>query len=213
MRDIDEIRRDNLKLLQAEAGSPTAAAKLLDMELSQFSQLRDGAKDSKTGKPRGMRKTTARSIDLAAGKPQGWLDEDHGDHNTSAGPDLVGMAPVISWVQAGAHREAIASSDAEEWVKTTVTVRPGSTFALRVKGDSMEPVFPSGVIIVVEQDFDPQPGDYVIASNGNNEATFKQLVRDGGDLYLKPLNDRYPVKPLGAAKIVGVVRESIQKFR
>jgi SOS-response transcriptional repressor LexA len=59
----------------------------------------------------------------------------------------------------------------------------------------------------------PQPSDYVVAKNGEEEATFKQLVRDGADLYLKPINERYPIKPLGKDKIVGVVREMIQKFR
>ncbi|HEM7897001.1 TPA: hypothetical protein U2L33_001033 [Burkholderia cenocepacia] len=77
MKDIDEIRRDNLRLLEKEAGSATAAANLLNMSLAQYTNLRDGAKDSKTGNRRGMRKATARRIDQAARKPAGWLDIDH----------------------------------------------------------------------------------------------------------------------------------------
>jgi hypothetical protein len=77
MRDIDDIRRAGLKLIEAEAGGPTGAAKLLGMSVAQFSNLRDGAKDSKTKKPRGMRKETARKIEKEAGKPCGWLDVDH----------------------------------------------------------------------------------------------------------------------------------------
>lgn len=53
----------------------------------------------------------------------------------------------------------------------------------------------------------------MIALNTDNETTFKQLVKDGGDLYLKPLNSRYPIKPLGTAKIIGVVREFTKRFR
>jgi SOS-response transcriptional repressor LexA len=49
--------------------------------------------------------------------------------------------------------------------------------------------------------------------NVDNQTTFKQLVRDGGDLYLKPLNTRYPIKPLGAARVIGVVREFTKRFR
>jgi SOS-response transcriptional repressor LexA len=56
-------------------------------------------------------------------------------------------------------------------------------------------------------------GDYVIAVNESNETTFKQLVKDGGDLYLKPLNSRYPLKPLGSARVIGVVREFTKRFR
>ncbi|QBQ98185.1 hypothetical protein [Paraburkholderia pallida] len=77
MKDIDEIRRTNLRLLEEEYGSPTSVANALSMSLAQFANLRDGAKDSKTGKKRGMRKETARRIDSAAGKPDGWLDVDH----------------------------------------------------------------------------------------------------------------------------------------
>lgn len=105
-----------------------------------------------------------------------------------------------------------APGDAEDWIETTVPIKE-HTFALRVEGDSMEPEFPAGVLIVVEPDLDPQPGDYVIAKNGD-EATFKQLVKDGPDWYLKPINKRYPIKPLESpCKIIGVVREQARRYR
>ena len=135
--------------------------------------------------------------------------------NIYAGPDLRGKVPVISWVQAGAFCEAIDNlhtGDAYDWIETSVHVR-SHTFALRVHGDSMEPTFPEGVIIVIEPELDPLPGDYVIAKNGDEEATFKQLVKDGADWYLKPLNPRYPIKPLAESRIVGVVRSAEQRFR
>ena len=76
-------------------------------------------------------------------------------------------------------------------------------------GDS----FPPGSIIVVEPELAAVPGDYVIALHGDGATTFKQLVKDGGDLYLKPLNARYPIKRLDGAKVVGVVREFSKRFR
>jgi SOS-response transcriptional repressor LexA len=76
-------------------------------------------------------------------------------------------------------------------------------------GDS----FPEGSIVVVEPEMEAQPGDYVIALNESNETTFKQLVKDGGDLYLKPLNTRYPIKRLDGARVIGVVREFSKRFR
>jgi len=77
MKDIDEVRRENMRLLEAELGGPTEAANRIGMSLAQFTNLKTGAKDSKTGKPRGMRKSTARRIEEASGKPIGWLDIDH----------------------------------------------------------------------------------------------------------------------------------------
>lgn len=66
-----------MRLLEVELGGPTEAANRVGMSPAQFANLKAGAKDSKTGKPRGMRKSTARRIEEAAGKPAGWLDIDH----------------------------------------------------------------------------------------------------------------------------------------
>ena len=95
MTDIDEIRRSNLRLLEQESGSPSEAAKTIGMSLAQFSNLRDGAKDSQTGKARGMRKETARRIEEAFGKPGGWLDTAHpqgGDVHLSTS-SVISSAP------------------------------------------------------------------------------------------------------------------------
>lgn len=77
MKDIDEIRRDNLRLLEQEFGGPSETANIVGMSPAQFINLRDGARDSRTGKARGMRKGTARRIETATKKPEGWLDKDH----------------------------------------------------------------------------------------------------------------------------------------
>ena len=73
--DIDQIRRENLKTLWDIYG-PTLYKKL-GMSPSQFYNLRDGALDSKTGKKRGMRPSTARRIEEATNRSHGWLDVIH----------------------------------------------------------------------------------------------------------------------------------------
>jgi len=125
-----------------------------------------------------------------------------------------GTVPVISWEQAVEFTDGIAW-ETSEYVNTWAPVQR-YTFALHVLDDRMEPAFPQGSIIVVEPELAAKPNDYVIVRGTGAEraeATCKQLVRDGDDLYLKPRNDRYPIKPLGGAKIVGVVVEMTQKFR
>lgn len=92
MTDIDEIRRANLRLIEQESGSPTDAAKKIGMSLAQFSNLRDGAKDSQTGKARGMRKETARRIEEAVGKPAGWLDQAHDQKGNEPQSTAVNIA-------------------------------------------------------------------------------------------------------------------------
>lgn len=135
--------------------------------------------------------------------------------NIEQAPGLRGKVPLISFVQAGAFAETIDNfnpGDADEWIDATCPVNR-HTFALRVVGDSMEPDFPAGTILIVEPELSPEPNDFVIAKNGDNEATFKQLTRDGADWYLKPLNPRYPIKPLGTSRVIGVVRDAVRKFR
>jgi len=135
--------------------------------------------------------------------------------NIEQAPGLRGKVPLISFVQAGAFAETIDNfnpGDADEWIDATCPVNR-HTFALRVVGDSMEPDFPAGTILIVEPELSPEPNDFVIAKNGENEATFKQLTRDGADWYLKPLNPRYPIKPLGTSRVIGVVRDAVRRFR
>ncbi len=210
--DTATTRRTNLKRLVSNYETQQEFADAALMGPQYLSQLIHGHRE--------IGEKTARKIEAALGLECGYLDREdvsmvREPSNVSYGPSIRGKVPLISWVQAGKWREAIdlyTPGDAEDWIETTVPIKE-NTFALRVDGDSMEPEFPAGVLIVVEPDLDPQPGDYVIAKNGD-DATFKQLVKDGSDWLLKPLNDRYPIKPLESpCKIIGVVRSLERRFR
>ncbi|MDI1238991.1 MAG: S24 family peptidase [Polaromonas sp.] len=141
-----------------------------------------------------------------------------GGSNVSPGFDVRAEVPLISEVQAGNYTviDNFNPGDGLEMVPVTVAIKR-HTFALRVQGDSMVGTnldsFPEGSLLIVEPEMQAVPGDYVIALNSDNETTFKQLIRDGGELFLKPLNVRYPIRPLGSAEIIGVVREFTKKFR
>ncbi len=125
--------------------------------------------------------------------------------------------PLISYVQAGAlaHSRDISDYCGEfEYVLTDRDWSEG-TFALEIDGDSMEPEFKSGDVIVVDPDIEPYPGEFVVAANGDHEATFKKYRPTFTDMLgkqhfeLVPLNDDYPIqnssdKPL---KIIGTMVE------
>lgn len=101
--------------------------------------------------------------------------------------------PLISWVTAGQLSPVIdeyPAGWAEDWVYTT---RKGERmFALKVNGDSMEPVFKDGDVIIVDPDAESYHNDFVIAKDIlENEATFKQLRRLGDQYMLHPLNPAY----------------------
>lgn len=136
--------------------------------------------------------------------------------NVTPGPAIRSSVPLISWVQAGHWAEIIDNyhvGDYEKLIITTKNVGP-SAFALRVSGDSMEPEFAAGSIIVVDPDQRAENGSYVVVRlDDQAEATFKQLVVDAGKQYLKPLNPRYPIMEInGNATICGVVRQSMKDY-
>ncbi len=138
----------------------------------------------------------------------------HGKLNFSPAPDVRDYVPLISMVQAGNFCEAIDNlhvGDSFEQIPTSYP-KKRHTFALEVSGESMLPRFPPGMRLIVEPEMDYQSGDFVIAKNGG-DATFKQIVKDGGVWYLKPLNPQFPTLPLADAHVIGVVREAVIKFR
>ena len=63
-------------------------------------------------------------------------------------------------------------------------------YALRVLGDSMEPEFPDGCVVIVDPGHPPRDGAYVIVEFAG-DVFFRQLVFDGERRFLKPLNPKY----------------------
>ncbi|MBF0626070.1 MAG: helix-turn-helix domain-containing protein [Magnetococcales bacterium] len=114
-------------------------------------------------------------------------------------PPMVHRVPLISWQQAAFWTGMGLPSQSggpERWVDTTRPVgrRP---FALRMTGDSMEPLVPSGATIIVDPDVDAVHNSLVVVRLGSGlETTFKQWVIDGGHHLLKPINPRYPILSL-----------------
>ena len=218
------IRLANLRNLIKRAGGPADAARKLDMDDSQLSQI--------AGKNpiRNIGTSLARRIEKAFKRPEGWLDVPHSqlllpqppaDENVAPARDLRNEVPLISWVQAGDWRnleDNFHAGDAERWVATNATVGKHS-FALRIVGDSMtnpgaSPSFPEGTIIIVDPEREASPGRYVVVrQKSDTECTFKQLVRDAGKHYLKPLNPRYPLlEMLPDAVICGVLVQAVMDF-
>lgn len=147
------------------------------------------------------------SSSLAAGIMRSNIEEAHVQ---------MGAVPVISWVQAGQWTEVMTSftaADAEEWVACPVAHGP-RTFVLRVRGESMfnphaRRSFRDGDLIYVDPDRTAENGSLVVAQvAGNTEATFKQLMLEGENKYLKALNPAWPDPIMqidGDTNICGVV--------
>lgn len=162
----------------------------------------------------------------ATGEPEGKsvsLPPAAFDENVSPAPIGMRPVPVISSVQAGALRdmESPYPSGAGYAMEYTDQDLSRWAFALDVEGLSMAPQFQPGDRIIVDPDLAPNPGDFVVARNGSEQATFKKYRPRGIDsrgemiFELVPLNEDYPTLRSDNEKLVviGVVTEHRKKLR
>lgn len=224
MKGIDEIRRENLRALIGERydGDWQRAAVAFEFEQPNFI-YRILPKDPTKRPTKSIGKTLARKLERIGGKPLHWLD---------APRYSVARGGAMLLAQEAAPRQVpvIRLDQAEHWkltqqitfAESTYTTEYASenAYAIRVPGDSMtsssgEESFPENTLIVLDPEREAAPGDFVIArQRAGAELTFKQLVRDAGRLYLKPLNPQYPMVELGADGVLcGVLIQSTRVHR
>lgn len=158
----------------------------------------------------------------ALGVTPDWLISGRGD---PSGPELepapIGgrMVPIISEVQAGTWREIRDGLQTAEMLLTDLDLSPHA-FALTIRGDSMLPEFREGDRVIIDPEVGPAPGDFVVALNGGNAATFKKYRErgvngDGATVFeLVPLNQDYPTLRSDVEKIdiIGTMMEH-RKYR
>lgn len=146
------------------------------------------------------------------------------DTKVSIQPEKVKMAkkairvPVLGNVAAGIPIQAIEDILDYEEISEEVA-HSGEFFALKIKGDSMEPEIRNGDIVIVKQQDDADTGDIVIALVNGDDATCKRLVKYRDGIRLMPINPAYePMyytrdeiieKPV---RIIGKVIENRRKY-
>lgn len=125
---------------------------------------------------------------------------------------------VYGRVAAGIPIEAIEDIIDTEEISEDMA-RTGEFFALQIHGDSMEPKFSEGDVVIIRRQEDAESGDIVIATVNGTDATCKRLrkYRDGIELVssnpnYQPMfysNEEIENKPV---KILGKVVELRAKF-
>ena len=108
--------------------------------------------------------------------------------------------PLLTWDHIGqvvGSGEPATTVDPEIVLETT-DVSGERTFALRVRDDSMNPLFSECEIIFVDPDLEVEAGHYVVAGDEAvpENAMLRELRALGGRPVLHPLNRRYPDLPL-----------------
>ena len=98
--------------------------------------------------------------------------------------------PVYGSVAAGIPIEAI--TDIEDYEEITEDMaRTGSFAALKIKGDSMEPRFTAGDVVIVKLQDDVDSGDIAIVLVNGDEATCKKIKKTPEGVMLISTNPNY----------------------
>ena len=99
--------------------------------------------------------------------------------------------PVLGTVAAGIPISAVEDIlDYEEIPQSWQN--QGEFFALKIKGDSMEPRMESGDVVIVKQQSDANSGDTVIVLVNGDDATCKRLEKTDNGIMLVSTNPKYP---------------------
>lgn len=98
--------------------------------------------------------------------------------------------PVLGEVRAGYPMETVENIIDYEEIDEEMA-RRGEFFALRIKGDSMEPRFVEGDVVIVRKQETADSGDIVVALVNGDSATIKKLKRHQNGITLVPSNSAY----------------------
>lgn len=114
------------------------------------------------------------------------LIEEKGNITISQGIKI----PVLGSVPAGVPITAVEDIlDYEEIPQ--LWANQGEFFALKIKGDSMEPRMQSGDVVIVRQQSSADSGDTVIVLINGDEATCKKLEKTSNGIMLISTNTKY----------------------
>lgn len=98
--------------------------------------------------------------------------------------------PVLGRVAAGIPVEAIEYVEDYEELSPDMAAK-GDYFALKVKGDSMEPKFSDGDVLIVKRQPDCENNDIAVVLVNGEDATVKRIKKTPAGLMLIPNNPAY----------------------
>lgn len=134
----------------------------------------------------------------------GFTDQKYDDFDSKQ------VFPLLGTVKAG--YDYLASENIVSYVSIDKNVSdPENYFALKVVGDSMQPVLYEDDIIIVHRQSDVESGQIAIVLVDNEEGTVKRVVKHEDYIELIAFNSYYPPRKLeknSNFKIIGKVTEA-----
>lgn len=136
------------------------------------------------------------------------------------GEELDGktLVPVLGYVRAGIPMEAVEDILDYEEISAEMAAR-GEYFGLKIKGDSMYPMFHAGDTVIVRRQPDVESGEIAVVLVNGNDATVKKLIKKDTSVLLVSENTAYEPMIFDKSEIealpvtvVGKVVELRRKF-
>ena len=131
----------------------------------------------------------------------------------------VTSIPLLGTVKAGYDYLAQENWVGKIDVETNLVGDGEEYFALKIKGDSMAPVFIEDDIVIIKKQNDCENNEYAIVLVNGDEGTLKKIKKIDNGIILQPLNPAYgpmiytneEIDTL-PVKIIGVVKQLKREF-
>ncbi len=117
----------------------------------------------------------------------------------SSGDSKV-IIPVLGYVRAGLPIEAVEEILDYEEISPQMAAT-GDFFALKIKGNSMEPRICENDVVIVKKQNDVDSGDVAVVLVNSMDATVKKIIKKGTSISLVPFNPNYDVMIYTAEEI------------
>lgn len=133
--------------------------------------------------------------------------------------DDVVQIPLLGRIIAGYPEEMFTDIIDYIGVPSDMVKGDKELFALKTKGDSMQPNFIENDILIFEKSSNCESGQYCAVSVNGDEATFKKVIKNENGIMLQPLNPDYEskfytnkeIKNLPVT-IIGVLKQTRRNF-
>lgn len=187
--------------------------------------------DSRTGKPiaptldtvkyvaKGMNTSIEEILKILDEEQEFVLNQDlPSTHKNNSSNSAVVF--VYGTIPAGIPMECIEDILDTEEISADMLKGGKQYFGLKIKGDSMEPDYLDGDVIIFQKQDDCENGDDCVVMVNGNDGTFKRVFKNENGIILQPLNNKYQpmiysneqIETL-PVKILGVFEELRRKKR
>ena len=149
-----------------------------------------------------------------------YLDESEYKKQFSSNNSNSAIVFVYGTIPAGIPMECIEDIIDTEEISADMLKGGKQYFGLKIKGDSMEPDYLDGDVIILQKQDDCESGDDCVVMVNGNDGTFKRVFKNENGIILQPLNNKYQpiiysneqIENL-PVKILGVFEELRRKRR